>query len=50
MKTTRTQNLLAAALAAVALLGAGVRYWIDSPDSGPKGWGARVIVTFLFPK
>jgi hypothetical protein len=31
-------------------LGAGVRYWADSPeDSGPEGWGARGVVTFLFP-
>jgi hypothetical protein len=31
-------------------VGAGVRYWADSPASGPQGWGARVVVTFLFPK
>jgi len=31
-------------------LGAGVRYWADSPDSGPHGWGVRLVVTFLFPK
>ena len=30
-------------------LGAGVRYWADSPDSGPDGWGARAVMTFLFP-
>jgi hypothetical protein len=31
-------------------LGAGVRYWADTPeDSGPEGWGARAVVTFLFP-
>jgi hypothetical protein len=28
----------------------GARYWADSPDSGPEGWGARAAVTFLFPK
>ncbi|MGB5170742.1 MAG: hypothetical protein WBN69_04875 [Eudoraea sp.] len=28
----------------------GVRYWADSPDSGPEGWGLRFQVTFLFPK
>lgn len=28
----------------------GVRYWLDSPDSGPEGWGFRVQVTLLFPK
>lgn len=31
-------------------IGAGVRYYAASPDSGPHGWGARLIVTFLFPK
>lgn len=31
-------------------LQAGARYWADSPDSGPHGWGARVTATFLFPK
>lgn len=31
-------------------LGAGVRYWADTPeDSGPEGWGARAVLTFLFP-
>ncbi|WP_322045290.1 transporter [Paraburkholderia sp. J67] len=30
-------------------IGGGVRYWAASPDSGPHGWGARLIVTFLFP-
>ena len=29
---------------------AGVRYWAESPDSGPDGVGARAGVTFLFPK
>ena len=31
-------------------LGAGVRYWADSPDSGPHGWGFRLTLTFIFPK
>lgn len=31
-------------------LGAGVRYWADSPDNGPEGVGFRGVVTFLFPK
>jgi hypothetical protein len=31
-------------------LGAGVRYWAESPDSGPEGFGGRLIVTFLFPE
>lgn len=26
------------------------KYWAESPDGGPKGWGARVQLTFLFPK
>ena len=30
-------------------LGAGVRYWVDGPDNGPHGWGARVVATLLFP-
>lgn len=29
-------------------LGGGIRYWADSPDGGPKGWGATLDVTFLF--
>jgi hypothetical protein len=28
----------------------GVRYWADSPEEGPDGWGARLVVTYLFPK
>lgn len=31
-------------------VGGGVRYWADGPDSAAEGWGARLIVTFLFPK
>ena len=31
-------------------LGGGLRYWVESPDAGPEGIGARVILTFLFPK
>lgn len=31
-------------------VGAGVRYWVDGPDAGPDGWGARLVLTFLFPK
>ena len=27
----------------------GVRYWADSPDTGPHGFGGRLGVTFLFP-
>lgn len=29
---------------------AGVRYWAQSPDSGPEGFGLRFGITFLFPK
>ena len=28
----------------------GARYWAESPDAGPEGWGYRLVVTFLFPK
>lgn len=28
----------------------GPRYWADSPDSGPEGWGLRFTLTFLLPK
>jgi hypothetical protein len=28
----------------------GARYWADSPDNGPEGWGWRAQLTFLFPK
>ncbi|MBW1749092.1 MAG: transporter [Deltaproteobacteria bacterium] len=31
-------------------IGAGVRYWADSPDTGAEGWGTRLTMTFLFPK
>ena len=31
-------------------VGGGVRYWADSPDGGPEGWGVRVIFTLLYPK
>jgi hypothetical protein len=29
---------------------AGLRYWADSPDSGPDGVGVRAGITLLFPK
>lgn len=28
----------------------GVRYWAESPNNGPEGFGGRVSLTFLFPK
>jgi hypothetical protein len=31
-------------------VGGGIRYWAESPDNGPEDWGARLQVTFLFPK
>jgi hypothetical protein len=31
-------------------IGGGARYWADSPDGGPEGWGLRLVLTFLFPK
>ncbi len=31
-------------------VGGGARYWAESPDGGPKGWGARVNLVLLFPK
>ena len=30
-------------------IGAGVRYWASTPDTGPEGWGVRFIVTLLYP-
>ncbi|MGH7149171.1 MAG: transporter, partial [Planctomycetota bacterium] len=31
-------------------LQAGLRYWADSPDSGPEGWGVRVAAVLALPK
>jgi hypothetical protein len=31
-------------------VGIGGRYWLDSPDSGPEGWGLRLNFIMLFPK
>ena len=30
-------------------VGAGVRYYLDSPDNGPHGWGLRLVLTFIYP-
>jgi len=30
--------------------GVGPRYYADSPDSGPHGWGIRAVFVLLFPK
>lgn len=31
-------------------IGAGVRYWAESPEGQADGWGARLSVTYLFPR
>jgi hypothetical protein len=31
-------------------VGAGARYWLDGPEGGPEGFGARAQLTFLFPR
>ena len=31
-------------------IGGGLRYWVDSTENGPEGFGARLIITALFPK
>jgi len=31
-------------------VGGGVRYWVESPDAGPEGWGFRINVVFVFPR
>jgi hypothetical protein len=28
----------------------GARYWADSPETGPEGWGLKAGIVFLFPK
>ena len=28
----------------------GARYYAESTDSGPEGWGARLVCVFLFPR
>jgi len=30
-------------------VGGGVRYWAGGPETGPHGWGGRLVVTLLFP-
>lgn len=30
-------------------VGAGARYWAESADAGPDGWGLRLQLTLLFP-
>jgi len=31
-------------------IGGGVRYYVDSPEAGPEGWGVRLVFSLLFPK
>jgi len=31
-------------------VGGGVRYWAESPDTGPEDLGFRLVLTFLFPR
>jgi len=31
-------------------VGGGVTYWAEAPETGPEGWGARIIFTMIFPK
>jgi len=31
-------------------IGGGINYWVESPDGGPEGWGARLTITLLFPR
>lgn len=31
-------------------IGGGLRYWADSPGGGPRDWGVRLNVTFLFAR
>jgi len=31
-------------------LQAGARYWTNSTEGGPEGWGARITYTLVFPK
>jgi hypothetical protein len=31
-------------------IGGGLRYWLETPDAGPEGWGIRINFTLLYPK
>jgi len=31
-------------------IGGGLRYWVDSPESAPEGWGLRLVFTLLYPR
>jgi hypothetical protein len=47
-------NLLVAQMLKVGTqlfqVGVGARYWAETPDNGPDGWGLRLQFTLLFPK
>lgn len=30
-------------------VGGGLRYWAESSEMGPKGWGVRINIIFVFP-
>jgi hypothetical protein len=30
-------------------IGGGIRYWAESPETGPQGWGGRFILTLIYP-
>lgn len=34
----------------IVSVGGGVTYWAEAPDSGPEGFGVRLLFTFIFPK
>lgn len=34
----------------IVQVGAGVRYWVESPDTGAEGWGLRLNFVLLYPK
>jgi hypothetical protein len=31
-------------------IGGGLRYWVNTPDTGPEDWGLRLQFTLLFPR
>jgi hypothetical protein len=31
-------------------LGGGIRYWAETPDAGPEGWGLRLNFVLLYPQ
>jgi hypothetical protein len=31
-------------------IGVSAKYWADSPEGGPEGWGLRLQMTFIWPK